>query len=455
MNQNKTLSRIVGEGTVLSSGSSFITKIIGLVILFLVLSRLSIYEYGLAKLALSLVPLLSFLKLPGMDTVLITDIAREKGLGNLSKAKALFIGYFRLQLILAFVAWFILFFGAEIVDLFYEGQITFLIRIISFSFIFSVFRTIITSFLSTELEFKNQSLFSILEELSKLILLIIIFSKFNFGPAGFVFAIVFASLIPILFFSGYIYKYYKSIYGSVKKDSTNIFEIIKLHGKWAIALSYLNEFGKNIRLWIIKFMIGTEAVAIFSVAVGFYSNTTGLFPFNSVLSTVIPRFLNDKKRFFRIIRKSIKYQFAVLSILGVFSFLVFPPVINIIFPQYIDSVILFKVMLISLLGVSFTSIFTIIFNSLKQQKSLFSSIAIKTIFTIIFAPIFIYFFGIVGVAIEFVLSVFVMAIDRFIIVKKIFPTLKLFSRDFWSFDVEDKIFINKISKTLLKTNAFK
>jgi len=448
MGNQKTLKRTVGEGTVVASAASLITKAVGLITLFIVLNKLSIYEYGLAKLALSIVPLLGFLRLPGMDTVIITDMSYEIGKGNISRAKGIFWSYFRLQAVLAVLAWAVLFFGAEFIDNFYEGQITLLIKIISFSFIFSLFRNLFTSIFSVELRFIEQSFFTIIEEISKLVLIIITFYVFGMGPAGFVGATVLSQILPLIIMSPVFVNLMKSVYGDIEEENINIFHIIKAHGKWSIATSYLNDFSKNIRLWIIRLFLNTEAVAIFSVALGFYSNTVGLIPFNQIISTVIPRHLSDSKRFIHIIKKSIKIQIFLFLILFTFANFVFPPIISLIFPQYIDSVLLFRIMSFAMFPVAFSSVFTILFFSIKNQKSFFLSNILKLLTTIILMPILVYFFGLTGASLEFLASIIIIVIERYFAIQKIFKGFEFNVKDLILFTKEDRSLLLKVINNL-------
>src|SRR3989344_206314 len=182
--QPKSPLRIIGEGTAFNSFSNVALKFVGLATVFFILRRLSAYEYGLTELTISSLPLLSIFFLPGMGDVVIADMSLERGKGNLSRMKSIFLQFFKLQFLLSIVVWAIVFFGANLIANYYEGPISLLLKIYSFSFLLSPFRSMIIMFFTVNLKFFQQSFYTFLEEVFKLIFLLFFFFILGKGPDG-------------------------------------------------------------------------------------------------------------------------------------------------------------------------------------------------------------------------------------------------------------------------------
>lgn len=444
----KSLTRVIGEGTFWTTSSSIVLKLVSLFALFVILHKLSVYEYGLVKLASSVVPLLGFLALPGINNVVIADMGVEKGQGNIGKVRAIFNNYFQIQLLLAFIGWAIVFFGANIIANFYQGQISYLFQVASFSFLLSPFRTMVVTAFSVYLKFFQKSVFSFAEEFSKFLLIIILLLVFPTGPVGVMWAQVLAQVVALLVIAPAFFRVHSKFSHERAHQTLPLFNSIYLHGKWSMFATYLSSFGRNMRLWIIKFILGTEAVGIFTVAQGLISNTRALFPLSGVITPIIPQYVAQKERFLKLVNKGLKYQFLGYLALGLVAFLFFPQFISLLFPNYVASVPLFEIMLLFLIPASFTSVFNPIYFAFKEQKNLFYAMIRGTILILLLAPPALYFFGIKGIAFEFVLNGAFFTFDRYRSLRKLYPDLKISAKEFFTMDAEDYRILKKIGVVL-------
>jgi len=191
-------------------------------------------------------------------------------------------------------------------------------------------------------------------------------------------------------------------------------------------------------------MLSTEAVGLFSIATSLISHTVSLLPLSTIIAPVIPQYVHQRERFYRIINKAIKYQIIGFTVVGIVAFFVFPPIIISLFPNYAASVPLFKVMLLVLIPLSFAVIFTPTFFALKKQKSLFFATILQTTLILIFAPLFISVFGIMGIVYEFILTTALFVVERYILLRKLLPDLHLSLKNFITIDAEDYVILNKI-----------
>ena len=218
------------------------------------------------------------------------------------------------------------------------------------------------------------------------------------------------------------------------------------NGKWGILSTYMNNFGQNVRLWIVKFMLGTEAVALFSFAFTLFGHTMSLVAISNILNPIFSKLKDDTSKFIKLIDKSIKYQFIAYVGLLIVALTTFPTIIDYFFPNYHDSLFLFKILMIAIIPASFANIFTPLFYALNAQKSLFNSIMIKNFFIALFSVIFIYFFGILGVAIEYLATVTVYSFERYRKLKKIIPNFSISIKDFFTIDIHDRVIMDSILK---------
>jgi O-antigen/teichoic acid export membrane protein len=440
-----SLSYVIGRGTLWYSVNTYATKIIGLATLFFILRQLSVYEYGLVELALSVVATLSIFRLPGIGSVVIADMGEARGRGDLSQVKTLFTSYVRLQFFLSFVAWAVVFFGATLIAQFYKGQIADLVKLTSFLFFTSVLRAAYTTLFSVHLKYFTQSFHTFLEEVSKLLFVLLFFFVFESGPSGIVLATIFSQLLPILLLLPSFLKLYMPLARVQAVKSTVMRTMLLGHGKWSLFSSYLNDFGQSMRVWLIGIFLGTEAVGLFSVAQGLYSHTVSLIPISQVVTPLLPQYLAQKEKFEKIFTKSVKYQFFGFTALGIFAYFAFTPLIAYLFPLYRDALPLFHILLLALPAISVASLLTPVFFALKAQRSFFFSIFVKTLAMVVLLPVGAIFFGLKGVAVEFILTVYIVTLERMFALKKNhLPHLSLSPKELITFDSYDAVVLQRI-----------
>lgn len=451
---DQSLTGTVGKGTAWVSSFSFVTKVVGLATTFLILSRLRVYEFGLLKLVLSLIPLLGFIQLPGISSVVVADMGVEKGEGNKVRMKEIFTNYFKLTALLSVLAWAVLFFGAEIASSLYNEAIAFYVRIASFIFLISPVRSAYQTLFAVSFKFFERSFFSFTEEFAKFLLIAGLILFFGASIEGIIFVTVLASLVPLLIFAPSFLRSYSFLRGVKVSSKEPFWYILRKHAKWSVFSSYLSSFGTNIRMWIVQVVIGTEAVGLYALASGLVSHTSALFPLHSVLMPVIPQFLAFKKRFKRIVNKGIKYQVMGNVLLGLIAFTLFPPIISFLFPQYAPAMPLFRIMLLVLIPTAFAGMLTALFFALKGQKNLFKVEIIKTVIMLTLGPAMLLVFGLYGIAYEFVLTVIIFTYLRYREIKKLLPGFSISMRDYLQYDDEDRMVVRRAKGFLMRYLPF-
>jgi O-antigen/teichoic acid export membrane protein len=444
----KAIEKTIGYGTFWGTVQTVFSKMFGIAIIFIVLNHLDVYEYGLSELALAAVSVFSIFALPGLGSLIIADMGVLKVSQKKGEMRQIFWNYFYLQFILATIAWAIIFFFSEIIANFYRGQISVLLKIASFSLLISPFSSMYTVLFSVYFKFVRRSIYGFSTELIKLILIMISFFYLDLRAPGLILATVLSELAVVVVFSPLIIDLYRdfSAYSPLRKSGP--LSLLAQHGKWAVGASYINTLGQNMRLYLIRFFLGTEAVGLYSVAAGLISHTSSLFPLAGIISPIIPQYLNARDKFIALISKSIKYQLFGFLFLGLSGFFVFGPLINYLFPKYLESIPLYNIMLLALLPMAVASIFTPIFYARKEQKSLFYSLIIKNIILIILGFFLVRALGLKGIATEYVLTTLFFALERFYRLKRIDKDFKVSFRNLYYFDDYDRLIFKSLRNKL-------
>lgn len=441
---NKSITRIVAEGTFWTSFYSMMTKIVSIVSAVVVLRYLSISEYGLSELATSVVAMLSIFMLPGMLQVIIADVSSSLGKGEGGRAKEILHNFFRLQIILSLFAFLLMFFIHLLATNIFTENVSSAIFILSFSFLLVPLRNLFTIIFIVTKSFYAQGIFSFLDELFRLFLILFLFNYTEMRLEGvFLGSVIGQCLATVIIFPLFL-KLYKPINIHIKTQTQNIFESLILHGKWSVFSSYFNTFGQNMRLWIIQLFLGTNAVSIFSLALNMFIHTQSLVSLSGTMSPIIAEHNADKRLINKIVSKAIKYQFIVFGVISLGGVIFMPVLVNYLFPKYITALPIYYIFLFTMIPTSFAGVFTAMFHAKKAQKSLFNSISIKNAFIVLLSVIFVPIFGIIGSVIEYFITSTFFAIERYFSLKKIYIDFNLNLKDMLKYDDLDKKIVNKI-----------
>ncbi|MST04253.1 MAG: hypothetical protein EXS49_01640 [Candidatus Pacebacteria bacterium] len=445
MENNISTKKALAEGAFSTSIASFALRGVGFLTSVILLKELSLYQFGVMELTSSIFSFLGIFLLPGINNVAISEVSYELGVGNKNKARAIVKNYFKLQYVFVFIAWAIFFFGANIIGRYYNLEISNSLKIISFIFLLSPIRSFLNLIYLSNFKFLLKNIYGVMEDAVKLVIIFFIFFILrSIRVDNVFFSTVTSQIISFFIMIPSAYRIWRQNFGSGSYEKIPLFSMILKNGKWGILSTYMNNFGQNIRLWIIKFTLGIEAVGLFSFAFTLFGHTMSLVAISNVLNPIFSKLKSDTVKFMKLIDKSIKYQFIAYLALLIIALTTFPTIIDYFFPKYHDSLFLFKILMISIIPASFANIFTPLFYSLNAQKSLFNSIMIKNFFIAFFSIIFIHLFGIVGVAIEYLATVTVYSFERYLKLKKIIPNFSISIRNLFRIDIHDRVILDSI-----------
>lgn len=359
--------------------SSLLTKGLGLVTTFYVLRALSLYQYGVLQLLLSLfsIGMLAFY-LAGM--AVSNDMHRLIGEGNESRAKKLYVEYTILRLLIAGAMTTALFFGAPLLSQWYHSDFIQLLRILSFYFIVEAFSASALMLVKSKLDFRSAALEPAYGKMAQLFGLVIFSLTVGITTrealiAGLIGNI--ASLCTLLPSALSAWKKWRAL--STPRASV-LYGVLRGYGKWDAVRQVVSNFVSNIQPWLIKLFINTEAVAIYSVALTLVDVAKSFLGLET-LPSIVPRQLGDKALARRSYVLGIKYLllFALFIMIG--SALVVPVVISFLFPNYIPSLLYFIALLFTLPLIVFTMQTEVFLVAHREQKFLFTASLSRHIMT--------------------------------------------------------------------------
>jgi O-antigen/teichoic acid export membrane protein len=445
--EKRSLIALIGKGTLSLSFANSILKLITLATVFIILNRLSAYDYGVVELAQAAVGLFSIFLLPGITSTIVADIAILRTQGDIAGAKGTLLSFFKTHLMLCVLAWAVVFFGADVIATFYTHHITDLIKILSFMFLIAPFRSLLAIIFRVYLSFNVQAINSVTEALMRLLVLCVGFFVFGLGYYAVVLAAVVSEYVTFFLFAYIGYRIAADMH-VVKATRMAYFATLYAHGKWSVFASYFNTLGQNVRLWIIQYILGAEFVGYFSVAYGMLQHTMDFLPIGSVLAPVIPKYVSDRGKLLPILRKAIKYHLLAFIGLALIAFFIFTPILSLLFPQYALSLTMYNIMLVAFIPLSFAAIFTPTFFALRAQKNLFWSIGVKNLSILLLAPLAAMYVGLVGVAFEFILTNTLFSLERYRVLKKMVPGFSLSPRAFVTYDDADRLIVGTVMRSI-------
>lgn len=447
-----SIIRTVAEGTFFTSTGTLVIKVVGLLTVFSILRTFGAGQYGVLELTLSITALFSIFMLPGLDSVVVADSGVYKGKGELSSARQLLKAYFVLQVVLALVAAVAVLLGAGFLSTFYQVPKQY-VMLLSLLFLLSPLQLTSMALLRLHLRFFQQSLLNFVQEVLKLVFLLFFVLVIGYDISSVIMAMILSQAFGLLMLTPSLVGLWRSLIGGGDGKMVAWWSFLWGHSAWGILSSYVGNLGRAIRLWIIQFLLGPEAVGLYAVAAGLMGHTTGLAPLSTVLTPMLPQHIGDRNRFRRLLTKGMQYQLYANIVVGAIAFFLVPPVISRIFPEYVSSLPLYQIMLLALIPGAVVSIVTPVFSALRLQRSFFFAMVLKTIFTAIFTYGGIVLFGIWGVAYEAVLTAMLQAFERTRSIRKKAPELSFSRESFFSF-ADDQLILSAVRGKLVRTAPF-
>ncbi|PIQ91715.1 MAG: hypothetical protein COV70_02285 [Parcubacteria group bacterium CG11_big_fil_rev_8_21_14_0_20_39_22] len=420
---------------------------------FLILTSLTLYQYGVFQLLLSVYSAFTDLLSVG-GGVVNNDISRHIGAGEEGKAKKIYKEYAVMRIVAGILLWAGFFFGADLFAERYSVEFVREVRLISFLFLTEVVFTSMRTLISLRMNFAAAASRSAIYKAFQFFILLYFFVFSEIGLRELFLSMIIGSSLSLLFLISPFMRSYRIWKGEKTEKGFAILRLFKSYGKWEVFSQVGSKTTSRIKPWLIKIFISTEAVAIFTVANSAVGAVKDMLPFKT-LNVLIPLRVQDNNSFQRIFTYGMKYM-ALLSIIFMIGGMVLAPiVITFIFPQYIESLPLFF-LIISALPIMAVSIVVVSFLiTLRKQKFLFLHSVIRNVLGLSFYLILLPAIGIWGLALERFVTPLIVLIISFFYIKKLGLQIRFENRKLFTFGKEDRDFVKDIFKIFKKSTMAK
>ncbi|MBI3630714.1 MAG: oligosaccharide flippase family protein, partial [Candidatus Sungbacteria bacterium] len=446
------LGRVMSGGLWLSA-SALAGRFMGLFTTILILRTLSVRDYGTYNLLLAAFGLLASFFISGFDSLVINDLARERGEGRHDRIKRLFLEYGLLKALIGVGLFFISFFGSWFLARWYDAGVVRLLHTISYLFLFVAVERMMNLLFEVYLKFRAIALFDIVEEAAKLFFFFVFVRYLGEGVGGLVRAYMFSTALGLVLFAPYGLTLLRRLLGYRAVRERMLWGLARNHGKWGIASQYLTEAQRSVMPWLVKIFAGTEAVGLYSLAEGIYAQIVSLFPLANLLSPLIPGEIRNKDRMRSIIVYGIKYGTALFALIGVVAFFGIPFLLTWFFPRYLPAVLLFRIMLLALLTTAGANIVNTILYSFREQRILFFLMTVRLAFLVAATSTFMAAFGLAGAAMGFVASAVFFVLIRYWSLRRVAPDIHIPAADFFSWGAEDRRFLARVGSETLRYSS--
>lgn len=384
----------------------------------IVIKYLSLYEYGVYQLVLAFNGLVGSFFLKILAVVTLNDILRFISEHKEDLAKRLYHQYAFLKITTSVIVFFFVYMGADIIASYYDENVASFFRIISVMFLIDTLYNLVKIILEARLRLHLIASRPIVYQLIRISLLVgSIFFLGKFGIKEILIIHVFSATIALLVI---LYPFWKQyiLWKDVSSSKKNVLlDVFMTHGKWSIFRPIIAGFSDNIRPWLIKLFINTEAVAVVSVASIMISAVKSILPINT-LTYLVPLSINNKEQSRKILSYSIKYIAILSATVSVVTALIAMFLVPTFIPQYKSALGIFFAMLISLPFSGIGSVTATFLVAMRKQKYLFYQMVSKSIFTFVATLVLLPIFGIWGVAIETIATSLFVSTLIYIYVRK-------------------------------------
>ncbi len=375
--------------------------VVGLGNTFLTITSLTIYQYGVFQLLLSSYAFLAVLIGLGGETIR-NDLLRFVSTGREAEAKKLFHENGIFRMVIGVLLWAFVFFNADFLSFRFGPEFIFHIKLISFLFLHDAMLFALRLSLDARKRFHEIASRASIAKIVQLGMLSYFFFFQVLGLKELLMSLVTSYFVAlgfliVPFIRSYApWRYVHAVSGGF------LYDALKSYGKWELVLPAATKFSNVAQTWLTKLFIGTEAVAIFSIAQTVVGTLAGTFPVKT-LSTLVPLEIADKAKIQRIFNQGLKYLLVYSLAISSVAALSVPFLIQWLFPNYVVSLPYFFILLLTVPLSAFSvmaSIFLVVF---RRQKFLFFQKIFKMLIGIPLYIVLLPLLGLWGLAIHGIL----------------------------------------------------
>jgi len=362
--------------------SALLTKGLGFFSTLLVLHALTLYQYGVLQLLLSIfgVGMVVFY-LAG--NVISTDVQRFIAEGKEAHAKKLFIEYNTIRMLLGVLLMLGMIVGTPLLSHWYKPDFIEMLQIIGLYFIVEAASATLLTLVKVRLNFRAAALEPSWGKVGQVVALLIFAFTSGISTEQALIAGLIGNMVSVASMVPGATSAWRQWHATPRHPDPILWGVLRAYGKWDSVRQILSNFVSNIQPWLIKVFISTEAVAVYSVALTMVDITKTFLSFDT-LPSIVPRQIGDMAVARRTFVLSIKYIFWMATFFTIAALIAGPIGIAVFFPKYMASLPYFAVLVWSVpLGVFITQT-DLFLIALREQKFLFAASLSRNLLTPLF-----------------------------------------------------------------------
>lgn len=410
---------------------------------FLILTALTVYQFGLYQLVLAAIAIAESLSTGLFDDVVVTDTARGLAEERRPQAKRLFNEFALYKVIVGALLTAAVFFGAGRIEAYYGKDIAVFLQIASLLVIMEAVRAAEELFFTASV---SLSVFAIpaVQEMAKFFFLAGFLLWGTLGIREVLLAAVGAAFLALLFSSWRFIREYRRVFRAVTATAEGqLREAVSRYGMAVLVRYGFSRVTKNIRPWLIKIFVNTEAVALYTLAINLVTLAQSVFPI-TMIARLLPWEAKEERRLAYIFRRSVKYVFWGGLAMAVGGFLIVPPVMTAIFPKYAPAMPLFWVLTATLPLYGVYKIQKSLLLTLREQKILTARLVTESFLVVGLNAALLPVIGVFGTAVEYVATYAWRVFLFHRLIAKAHPGLRWKMASAFTFDADDRMFFEKL-----------
>ncbi len=369
MDTNISLTKKFLTGESYYRFSSIATKGLGFMTTLFVLHSLTLYQYGVFQLLLSIFGAgMVVFYLAG--NVVGNDIQRFIAAGQEGRAKKLFTEYNIIRLSLGVLLTLGMVLGAPLLSRWYQPDFIQMLQIVGLYFFVEALSGSLLSLVKVRLNFRAAAMEPAYGKVGQLALLIVFSLTIGISTREALIAGLIGNIVAALTMLPGARASWRQWRGVPLHHVSVLWGVLRGYGKWDTARQVVSNLVSNIQPWLIKVFISTEAVAIYSVALTMVDLSKTFLSFNT-LSSIVPRQLADAAASRRTFVLSIKYLLWMAVVCTAVALVAGPLGIATFFPKYLAALPYFAALVWTVPLVVFTMQAETFLVALREQRFLF------------------------------------------------------------------------------------
>ncbi|MBU1179641.1 oligosaccharide flippase family protein [Patescibacteria group bacterium] len=443
------------EGTALLGATNILMRFFSFFTILMVVRGLTVYQYGIFTLFMSLAGIIGVFSSMGMDSLILSDASSNLGAKNLIRAKSILWHFFRLRLITLLLIAVLLYIFKGWLEMKYGSIVTQYFWILILMALAQYLKNVYSLLFQIHEHFRLLALIDILETVIKFIFITILYFLGKLNIISLIFVYIAGMIISAIIITPQLKRMLKYLANVPVEKIKLVYQIFKEHGKWQIGANLLSSSTGTVKYWLVRLIISTEAVGFLALAQNLYSVLISLVPLQTVILPIISKKIQDRFLLKHMLERITKYSLVVYGFMILGALFVISPLIPYVFPKYVVAIPIFQLLVFKLLFNAFSMSQTTILLAFRQQK-IFFVCGLATLFSIIIlSPLLMLKFGLIGTVIEAFITIFAVVVIREVYLRKKYALQTIGFKSFFTIDSYDRMIIGEAAMKIKKIFLWK